>query len=297
MDLFFNNIQSLLASNFPVLRMIHGTDRWARLVREFYAEHLCRTPLFPEVAREFLRYLQDERGARAAAARGAADDRRAPARADRPDPWASDPFVDELFPEPVDDRARELAERGLEMSEQNGFNFWIGWSEVVCAATGSPPPKGLTPAEYARKGLDDWEEVGSRLGLTYLLSLTVELLAEEGNKPGAEDILSQAEAFMDETGEKFWAPEIVRLKGVLRRRSAPKSAEGLFRRAIKEADDMGARLLALRALLSLAETPGWREEARLQIKERLLAFPADEDCADLRAARAFVAQAGEGMIA
>lgn len=62
--LFFNNISSLLGGNFPVLRSLYEEDRWKRLVREFYAEHRCRTPLFPEVAKEFLRFLQ-ERGERA----------------------------------------------------------------------------------------------------------------------------------------------------------------------------------------------------------------------------------------
>lgn len=63
--LFFNNISSLLASNFPVLRRLHDDNAWRSLVRDFYAEHRCQTPLFPEVAREFLRYLQDLRGVRA----------------------------------------------------------------------------------------------------------------------------------------------------------------------------------------------------------------------------------------
>mgnify|MGYP001548679303 FL=1 len=63
-ELFFNNIQSLLASNFPVLRKLHDEAGWKALVRDFYANHHCRTPLFPEVSREFLRYLQDERGHR-----------------------------------------------------------------------------------------------------------------------------------------------------------------------------------------------------------------------------------------
>ena len=62
--LFFNNIDSLLANNFPVLRSIYDDAGWRGLVREFYAEHRCQTPLFPEVAKEFLRYLQDLRGVR-----------------------------------------------------------------------------------------------------------------------------------------------------------------------------------------------------------------------------------------
>jgi len=63
-DLFFNNIQSLLAGNFPVLRSLYDDAGWRRLIRDFYAEHRCQTPLFPEVAKEFLRYLQDVRNVR-----------------------------------------------------------------------------------------------------------------------------------------------------------------------------------------------------------------------------------------
>lgn len=65
-DLFFNNIQSLLASNFPVLRLLYDDRDWRVLIRDFYARHRCKTPLFPEVAKEFLHYLQDEREPRAA---------------------------------------------------------------------------------------------------------------------------------------------------------------------------------------------------------------------------------------
>ena len=57
--LFFNNINSLLAGNFPVLRSLYAEAPWLQLVRDFYAEHRCQTPLFPEVAREFLRYLEN----------------------------------------------------------------------------------------------------------------------------------------------------------------------------------------------------------------------------------------------
>ena len=60
-DLFFNNIQTMLAGNFPVLRALHTEQDWLGLIREFYAHYRCHTPLFTEIAREFLRYLQDFR--------------------------------------------------------------------------------------------------------------------------------------------------------------------------------------------------------------------------------------------
>lgn len=58
-DLLFNNILGLLSGNFPVIERTLGEERWERLVRDFYRDHRCHTPLFAEIAREFQRYLQD----------------------------------------------------------------------------------------------------------------------------------------------------------------------------------------------------------------------------------------------
>ncbi len=57
-DLFFNNVESMLAGNFPVLRRLYGDTGWTTLIRAFYRDHGCQTPLFTELAREFLRYLE-----------------------------------------------------------------------------------------------------------------------------------------------------------------------------------------------------------------------------------------------
>jgi hypothetical protein len=62
-ELFINNVSGLLAGTFPVLHDILGPERWARLVRDFYRDHHCRTPLFLEVPREFVEYLAGERAA------------------------------------------------------------------------------------------------------------------------------------------------------------------------------------------------------------------------------------------
>jgi hypothetical protein len=56
-DLFFNAIESLLASGFPVIRETLGDARWKNLVHAFHATHRSRTPLFPQVGREFVDWL------------------------------------------------------------------------------------------------------------------------------------------------------------------------------------------------------------------------------------------------
>lgn len=63
-EIFYNNIQGFLASNFPVICKLLDDTRWHALCRDFFAEHHSHTPLFPELPREFLRYLQDYREAR-----------------------------------------------------------------------------------------------------------------------------------------------------------------------------------------------------------------------------------------
>ena len=57
-ELFFGNVANLLAGNFPVIERLLRGERWTTLVRDFYREHRCHTPLFPELGREFLRYLE-----------------------------------------------------------------------------------------------------------------------------------------------------------------------------------------------------------------------------------------------
>lgn len=57
-ELFFNNVSSLLAANFPVIRRLHDDAAWDARVRAFYRDHRAHTPLFTEIAREFIRHLE-----------------------------------------------------------------------------------------------------------------------------------------------------------------------------------------------------------------------------------------------
>ncbi len=72
-ELFYNNVESLLAGNFPVIRKTFSDADWHARVRAFLADHRCRTPLFTEIGREFIRFL----------------DARAEAGADDP-PWLAE---------------------------------------------------------------------------------------------------------------------------------------------------------------------------------------------------------------
>lgn len=64
-DLFYNNVQEFLAGTFPILRKITPDDRWHAMVRDYFARHEAHSPYFLDIPKEFLGYLQDERGASA----------------------------------------------------------------------------------------------------------------------------------------------------------------------------------------------------------------------------------------
>lgn len=58
-DLFYNNIEGLLASAFPVCKAVLGPHDWERLMRLYLAEHRAQSPYFLEVSQEMLAYLEE----------------------------------------------------------------------------------------------------------------------------------------------------------------------------------------------------------------------------------------------
>ena len=60
-ELFYNNVEGFIANTYPVLRRILPDDRWHAMMRDYFAQHISHTPLFPEMPREFLKYLEHER--------------------------------------------------------------------------------------------------------------------------------------------------------------------------------------------------------------------------------------------
>jgi len=56
--LIYNNIESFLSTACPVLKQILGETAWHQLVRDFIRQHHCASPLFNDIAREFVSYLE-----------------------------------------------------------------------------------------------------------------------------------------------------------------------------------------------------------------------------------------------
>jgi len=56
-EIVFNNIDSSVSACFPVLKKVLGEDIWLGLVREFFIQQPCATPIFREIPEAFLAYI------------------------------------------------------------------------------------------------------------------------------------------------------------------------------------------------------------------------------------------------
>lgn len=59
--LFFNNVEGFMAGGFPVLKSVLEAQEWAALVRDFFAHHPSKTPLFIEISGEFVEFIRTRR--------------------------------------------------------------------------------------------------------------------------------------------------------------------------------------------------------------------------------------------
>ena len=64
-ELFYNNVEGFLSNTFPVLRELYADKPWHAMARDFFAHHQSQSPLFQEIPREFLNWLQNERSGQA----------------------------------------------------------------------------------------------------------------------------------------------------------------------------------------------------------------------------------------
>jgi DNA-binding SARP family transcriptional activator/predicted ATPase len=140
-----------------------------------------------------------------------------------------------------------------------------------------------------REGLE-----GSRsLGIKFLLAFFQSLLAEQFGRKGDINLgialLTEAQAMIEQQGERWCEAELHRRLGELLSSKADEvNAEVAFQRAIEIAHSQEARMLELRAAVPLARL--WRKQGKISETQRLLAplfawFREGFDESDLLSAR------------
>lgn len=57
-ELVFNNLMGFVSNGFPVLKSLYTDEQWQSLVQAFLSQHDCKSPIFIDIAGEFLDFLQ-----------------------------------------------------------------------------------------------------------------------------------------------------------------------------------------------------------------------------------------------
>lgn len=57
-ELLFNNLESFLLACYPITRRMLGTRAWKQTVRRFFSEHRSHSPLFRDIPKAFLDWME-----------------------------------------------------------------------------------------------------------------------------------------------------------------------------------------------------------------------------------------------
>jgi class 3 adenylate cyclase/predicted ATPase len=189
---------------------------------------------------------------------------------------------------------QERAEATISLATAQGFPLWLvvgsllrGWA----LAQQGQAQEGIAQIE---QGLRAYRATGAEIARPYYLALLAEAYGIMGQPEAGLAVLTEALTLVDTTGERWYEPELYRLKGVLLlQQSSGNSteAETCFQHAISIAQSQQAKSWELRAATSFARL--WQQHGKRQEAHDLLApvyhwFTEGFDTADLTEAKALL---------
>ncbi|MGH9944136.1 MAG: hypothetical protein ACRD9R_17465, partial [Pyrinomonadaceae bacterium] len=192
------------------------------------------------------------------------------------------------------EQAEARAEQAIALATEKGFPNWLlagfavrGWA----LALRGQHDEGVG---LLRQTVDLWRSTGSELVVPYFLTLLAEAQGQAGQFSDALASLDDAFAVARKNDEHWYEAEMHRLRGELllqaRGTNGEAEAEGCFRQALETARQQSAKLLELRAALSLhrlAKQQGrGAEESRGLLAEVYGWFKEGFEMPDLARARA-----------
>jgi class 3 adenylate cyclase/predicted ATPase len=143
-----------------------------------------------------------------------------------------------------------------------------------------------------QEGLEAWRATGSKFHIPYRLARAAEAHLVAGKIKDGLRLIDEAD---DESGDLWFVPELHRVKGELLFEAGDRDeAERCLYGALKGAEEQGARLLELRAAVSLArvlQAQGRRNEVQGRLALIYAQFDEGFDTWDLTQAKSLLGQA------
>jgi predicted ATPase len=195
--------------------------------------------------------------------------------------------------------AHEVAQAAVGFSMEQRNPFWLAMARVVWGwvlAEEGQVERGLTEI---RSGLDEWRATDSAWLWPCYLAFLAEALTRANQTEQALEAVDEALATASATSERFYEPELHRLRGEFLLHLSPQQnnarAEAEYLQALEIARNQDARSLELRAATSLARL--WAERGERRKAHGVLAssygwFTEGFETTDLKDAKALLDQLG-----
>ena len=181
------------------------------------------------------------------------------------------------------------AEEALAVSAEHSLGQWVPVGRMLKGWALAEEGRLDEGIELMRGGLDLFRTTGAELNRPHFISMLAEAYGRAGRPADAVAAIDEALAVAERNHDRYWTPELLRLKGsfVLDASGDDAQAGRLFEAAIESARGLRAPLLELRAATSQCRL--WkrqrRDDARTALRELYGRFTEGHDTRDLREAR------------
>src|SRR5262249_2449034 len=139
---------------------------------------------------------------------------------------------------------QEYAAAALSLTQEQGFPYWIAISGLFHGWALAHQGQAKEGIAQMHQGLRAHRATGAALGRSYYLALLAEAHGRIGEPEAGLTVLTDALALVDATGERWYEPELYRLKGELLLQHSldnQTESEGCFHHAIRIAQSQQAK--------------------------------------------------------
>ena len=196
------------------------------------------------------------------------------------------------------DRALERADETIRLARDRGYALEQALGTVVRGWARALKERSEEGLEELKQGLTALSSTGAEVGSAYFLTMLAEACHALGREEEAAGVLDAALGISEARDDRFWQPEMHRLKAEILLARDPASLDealALLRRALEQARSKESRSLELRAATRLARLlheQGSKDEARGLLSGVHCWFTEGLESPDLRVARALLAELG-----
>src|SRR5262249_43077433 len=108
---------------------------------------------------------------------------------------------------------QEHAEATLRLAKEQGFPVWLAVGSILCGWALAQQGQAKEGIEQLQQGMMAWRATGGELLRPYYLALLAEAHGTLGEPATGLTVLTEALTHVDKTGERWYEPELHRLKG------------------------------------------------------------------------------------